>query len=353
VRLLGTIGRAPRIAGALLRLRRGRPTLASVNLLNRCNQACPMCAVHAGPDEELPLPRLRALLPALRRGGIRIVELSGGEPFLRRDLPELVATVDSSGLLFTFNTNATAVSEAGLEALGRARGLLQVAVSLDSLDRERYRRLRGRDLLPQALDGLERLRHAGLPAPVKLNVAVSRHNVTELPALLAFAAGRGLHLSAFPVTQGPGHHRSAGGPFQASPGEREAMAHAFETLAARRRAGEPLWEASAFYLAAARFLRGQGLEPCGAGALYLDVRADGSVAPCVDLPAVTDVEGLVRGDGWAALRGAGPSADACRQETPCCYTCTVNVAELSRHPLAYAAESARVLLRPRRPRAGR
>jgi len=352
VTVRSALSRAPRLAAALLRLRAGRPALASVNLLNRCNQDCPMCSVHEGPDLALPLPALERLTVALRRGGVKIVEVSGGEPFLRRDLGEVVGILDRSGLLFTFNTNGTVRNDEGVAALARSRALFQVAVSLDSLDRERYRMLRGRDLLPQALDGLERLRAARLPAPLKINVAVSRHNVEELPALLAFARERGLYLSAFPVNQGPGAHRSACTTFAASPGERARIGEAFEELARLRRRGAPLWEPSAFYRAAAAFVRGEPLAPCGAGRLYLDVRADGAVAPCVELAPVSTLEGLESGDGWRALAGAGAAAEACRAATPCCYTCTVNLAETARHPVAFALESAQVLLRARRPRRG-
>jgi MoaA/NifB/PqqE/SkfB family radical SAM enzyme len=307
-----------------------------------------MCAVHAAPDEALPLADLARAFRALRAGGVRIVEISGGEPFLRRDLPDVIALVDGAGLLFTFNTNGTALTDEGVAALARARGLLQVALSLDSLDRERYRLLRGRDLLPRALDGLDRLAAARLPAPLKINAALSRHNVDEALALLELARGRGLFLSAFPVNQGPGAHRSSGGPFAASEAERARLAATFEELARLRRRGAPLWEPSAFYRAAARFVRGEPLGPCGAGRLYLDVRADGAVAPCVDLPAVTTLAELERGEGWRALAAAQGAVAACRASTPCCYTCTVNLAETARHPIAFAAESARALLANRR-----
>ncbi len=336
--------RAPAIARILWRLGRGRPTFASLNLLNRCNQACPMCAVRAGPDVRLRLGEVERIAGALRRGGVRVVEVSGGEPFLHPELPGILRHLDRAGLLFTFNTNATAISDEGLAALARARGLLQVAVSLDSLDRARYHHLRGADLLPRALAGLERLRAARLPGTLKLNVALSRHNHGELAALLAFARERGLFLSVFPVSQGPGAHRSDGGGFDASDAERRALAESFDDLARRRRRGEPLWEASGFYRAAARHLRGEPLPPCGAGRIFLDVRADGSVAPCIDLPAVTTAAALASGPGWERLAAGAAASAACQATTPCCYTCTIGLAVTARAPLRFALESARVLL---------
>jgi MoaA/NifB/PqqE/SkfB family radical SAM enzyme len=337
----------------LWRLRRGRLTFASVNLLNRCNQACPMCAVHGGPDVQLPLADLERAFDGLAAGGVRVIELSGGEPFLRRDLPAVVAALDARGLLYSFNTNGTAIDQVGLAALAAGRGLLQVALSLDSLVRERYRFLRGRDLLPQALQGLDQLQAALSGATLKVNTALSRHNLGEVDALLALAASRGIFLSVFPVNQGPGVHRSDGGGFEATAAEREAMAAAFDRLAGLRRRGAPLWEPSAFYRAAASYLRGGPNAPCGAGRLYLDVRADGTVAPCVDLPSVATLDDLAAGRAWDALAAAQPAVATCRATTPCCYTCTVNLAETGRHPLAVAAETALVVLSAslRRPRA--
>jgi len=74
-----------------------------------------------------------------------------------------------------------------------------------------------------------------------------------------------------------------------------------------RRQGAPLWEPAVFYREAARFLRGEPLGPCGAGRLYLDLRADGSVAPCLDLPPVATPEDLAAGR-------AGPALEAAQQE---------------------------------------
>lgn len=346
--LLRTVTRGPRAALTLLRMSRGQLAVASVNLLNRCNQACPMCGVHEGPDHDLPLAELERALLGLRRAGVAVVEISGGEPFLRRDLPEVIGLADRVGMLFTFNTNGTAMDERSLAALSGARGLLQVALSLDSLDRERYRALRGRDHLQQALSALERLRTARLPGALKVNFAMSRLNDDETPAMLAFAQARGVFLSVFPVNQGPGAHRSASGAgFAATAEERERMARRFDELAALRRRGAPLWETSGFYAAAARFLRGEPLAPCGAGRLFLDVRADGSIAPCIELPPVATVADLAAGRLEGALAQARQAVAACHAGTPCCYTCTVNVAETARHPFAFALEHARVLLRAR------
>ena len=337
------------LPGILLQMARQRPVLTSINVTNRCTERCPMCSVWQTPLPELDTAKLSAAFAELRRFGVRIVEISGGEPFLRSDLAELLAALDRVGLLSTLTTNATVAPGPLLTALASTRGLLQLAVSLDSLDRERYALLRGCDLLPEVLANLEILRAARLPAPLKLNVTVSRVNYREVPELLRFAAERGLFLSAFPVNVGEGfHHRHISSLFSATDYERREMAALFRDLARRRREGEPLWEYSGFYELAAAYLEGLNPGPCGAGRLYLDIRADGGVAPCVDLPVVGRIGEEPLEQIWLRMqKECACRINQCRQETPCCYTCTYNVQLTSRNRTGFLLETLRTLMKRR------
>jgi MoaA/NifB/PqqE/SkfB family radical SAM enzyme len=334
----------------LLQAIRRRPLVASVNVTNRCTERCPMCSVWRTELPEMKTERLLAAFAELRRFGIRIVEISGGEPFLRPDLGEIVAALDRHGFLYTLTTNATVLPEGTIETLRRGRGLLQLAVSLDSLDPQRYALLRGADLLPRVLENLERLAAARMPAPLKLNVTVSRINVDDVPMILEFARERGMSLSAFPVNVGAGfHHRDSSPLFVPTEEERKRLADLFRDLSARRRRGEPLWEYSGFYDLAAEYVEGKIPGACAAGDLYLDLRADGGVAPCVDLPAVGTI-----GDGeletvWRKMKAAcAAGIERCWRETPCCYTCTYNLITTKRNRLRFFMETVRLHLGRRR-----
>jgi hypothetical protein len=68
---------------------------------------------------------------------------------------------------------------------------------------------------------------------------------------------------------------------------------------------------------------------------------------------VATLDDLASGKAWPALAGATAAVEACRSATPCCYTCTVNLAETARHPFAYGLETARVLWAAARRRRGR
>ena len=337
----------------LWRMRRKAPTFVSFNVSNRCNEACPMCAVWREPGPELPVPELERIFAGLRRFGLMVVEISGGEPFLRPNIGEVFVLLDRLGFLYTTTTNGTVITDELLERLTRADGLIQLAVSLDSLDREVYARLRGVDLLPQVLRTIETLAAARLPKPVKLNQTMSRHNFRETLDILRFAGERGLYLSVFPVNIGHGFaHRAADPLYEASKAEREEMAALFRELARLRRGGYPLWEYSGFYERAADYVLGKSMGFCDAGELYVDLRVDGRLAVCVDQPEFADLRLESVAAAWPRIARQRERIRACSGETPCCYTCTANLSLTAGNQIPFLIETARVRWRRRRTRRG-
>lgn len=338
-----------KLIGIFRRMQRKEPTFVSFNVSDRCNEACPMCSVWREPGPDLPLSDLERIFADLRRFGLMVVELSGGEPFLRPDIAEIFLLLDRLGFLYTTTTNGTIVTVDLLDLLRRSEGLLQLAVSLDSLDPEVYARLRGKDLLPQVLRNLDTIAAARLPQPVKLNQTVNRHNFRETLELLRFARERGFYLSAFPVNTGHGFaHRAADPLFDATTSEREDMAAIFRELARLRRAGEPLWEYSGFYELAADYVLGKGMGMCDAGELYVDLRVDGRMAVCVDQPAFADLRNESVAAAWPRIAEQRERIRACVWETPCCYTCTANLSLTAGHLFPFLLETARVRWRRRK-----
>ncbi|MEO1236260.1 MAG: radical SAM protein [Planctomycetota bacterium] len=129
-----------------------------------------------------------------RTHGLRKVRITGGEPTTRRDLRDIlerVAAVGVPDLAVTTNGLTLARDAARL----RDAGLGRVNVSLDTLDPGRFERLTGVNGLERVIDGIDAARAAFAPRSIKLNmVVVAGQNEADLPALLGFAAGRGLPL---------------------------------------------------------------------------------------------------------------------------------------------------------------
>ena len=128
------------------------------------------------------------------------VQLSGGEPTMRSDLPDVIGIARAAGFTFVqLNTNGLRLAaDAGYAEALRDAGLVSVFLQFDGVTDDTYRALRGRPLLAQKLHALERCAEAGLSV-VLVPTLVPGVNDHELGSLVRFAAAwpgvvRGLHV---------------------------------------------------------------------------------------------------------------------------------------------------------------
>lgn len=139
-----------------------------ISVTDRCNLRCIYCMPEKGVklvERSLLLreEEILRIVSVMAELGIRKIKLTGGEPLLYCRLPELIAEIKAiSGIeKVTVTTNGILLKEQ-MEGLAEA-GTDGINVSLDTLDRECFRRISRRDLLDKALDGVrEVLRYPGI-----------------------------------------------------------------------------------------------------------------------------------------------------------------------------------------------
>lgn len=135
------------------------------------------------------IERLTAIFYGL---GVTKLRLTGGEPLLRRDLPDLVARLRRAAPRadLTLTTNGYLLQRSAPEL--KAAGLDRVTISLDALDDETFKRLNGRGFaVGPVLTGIEAARRAGLE-PLKINcVVIKGVNEHALEDLTEYFKGRG------------------------------------------------------------------------------------------------------------------------------------------------------------------
>ncbi|MFL6101314.1 MAG: GTP 3',8-cyclase MoaA [Actinomycetales bacterium] len=170
-----------------------------VSVTDRCNLRCSYCMPAEGLDW-LPKPELLTFEEMTRLVGIAVslgvtdVRLTGGEPLLRRGLPDLVSMIADlrPRPRIAMTTNAL-----GLDRLAqplKAAGLDRVNISLDTVDRATFAELTRRDRLPDVVAGLAAAAEAGL-TPVKVNaVAMRGVNDEQVGDLLDWCLERGYEL---------------------------------------------------------------------------------------------------------------------------------------------------------------
>jgi GTP 3',8-cyclase len=164
-----------------------------ISVTDRCNFRCPYCMPKEvfGPgfaflrrSELLSYEEIERVAAVFVGLGVRKIRVTGGEPLLRRDLPQLLAKLAALPQLedLTLTTNGVLLAEKARELA--AAGLRRITVSLDSLDAEVFARMNDVGVDPRiVLAGLEAAQAAGL-APIKVNAVVVRgvndHTLIEL-----------------------------------------------------------------------------------------------------------------------------------------------------------------------------
>lgn len=170
-----------------------------LEVTKRCNLRCSFCFAEGGAGEDISFEAVRDRLHALAVPGKTLVQLSGGEPTVRDDLPQIVAAAKEAGCQYVqLNTNGIRLAENAeyVHTLAKA-GLSFVFLQFDGMNDRIYQTLRGRDLLNlkrQAIDNCARHNLGVTLVPT----IVPQVNTQDIGNILRFAvsqspAVRGVH----------------------------------------------------------------------------------------------------------------------------------------------------------------
>ena len=170
-----------------------------ISVTDRCNLRCTYCMPAEGmawlPKADLlTYEELTRFSRIALECGVTGVRLTGGEPTVRADLPQLVRMLNDLQPDLDLSLTTNALKLADMAVALREAGLKRVNVSLDTLSRERFHSIARRDRLADVLAGIAAARAAGL-APIKINAVLMRGvNDDEVVALARWARDEGLEL---------------------------------------------------------------------------------------------------------------------------------------------------------------
>ena len=180
-------------------------TYLRVSVTDRCDFRCVYCMAEdmtfLPKAEVLSLEELERLCTAFVRRGVRKLRMTGGEPLVRKNVMSLFRGLGrhlESGALeeLTLTTNGSQLAKYARELADI--GVRRVNVSIDTLDREKFREITRWGDLDQVMRGLDAAQQAGLH--IKINaVALRGVNDTEFEDLIRFSHGRGMDLTLIEV----------------------------------------------------------------------------------------------------------------------------------------------------------
>ncbi|MDR0814093.1 MAG: radical SAM protein [Oscillospiraceae bacterium] len=167
---------------------------------SRCNLHCPVCFADAGnAGEDVPLDELTRRFSDMAARGNTFVQLSGGEPTVRGDLPEVIRAAVRCGIkTVQLNTNGVLLGQSAGYAQELAEaGLSFVFLQFDGVTDGVYEQLRGQKLLETKLAAIDSCGRAGLGVTLVPTV-VPGVNDGETGAIIKFAVSksptvRGVH----------------------------------------------------------------------------------------------------------------------------------------------------------------
>lgn len=168
-----------------------KPFMLSHLITYQCNCTCPFCPWRFPEGEELSTREIKELYREASLLGFTLNFIWGGEPLLREDLPEVVASSNAWGLPATVFTNGSHLTEAH----EFAEGAEAVIISLDAADEE-HDRIRGEaGLFRRVLSGIDLLRRRYPRLDLIINSLLSSLNPGKIPGIMELA--KELHLSVF------------------------------------------------------------------------------------------------------------------------------------------------------------
>ncbi|MFI1363983.1 pyrroloquinoline quinone biosynthesis protein PqqE [Streptomyces griseochromogenes] len=257
-------------------------------LLAELTHACPLrCGYCSNPVEltrrsaELTTEQWAGVFRQAGELGVVQTHLSGGEPLLRRDLPDLVAAADTAGLYTQLVTSGVGLGERRLARLAEA-GLRSVQLSVQHAEADTAERIAGARSFAAKERAARLIRAAGLP--LGLNAVLHRGNLDGLDALIRLAVDWGADRIELAHTQYHGWALRNRAALLPAPAQVERARTVVDRW--RERLGgtpELVWVASDLLDATAK--------PCmgGWGRISLTVAPDGTVLPC---PAAAALPGL-------------------------------------------------------------
>ncbi len=174
----------------LLQFSQDKKPVVVWNMTRRCNLKCVHCYAQARDEafkNEMSTEEGKALIDDLAGFGVPVLLFSGGEPLMRKDLPDLAGYAVEKGMRAVISTNGALITPEKARIL-KEIGLSYVGVSLDGMEpiHDRFRGVKG--AFKSAMTGIENCQAAGIK--VGLRFTINKFNVSEIPAVFDLLEAR-------------------------------------------------------------------------------------------------------------------------------------------------------------------
>jgi SynChlorMet cassette radical SAM/SPASM protein ScmE len=157
------------------------PRSVDLGITSRCNLRCKYCSHFTSASDvgiDLPIEEWLSFFDELKRCAVMDVSISGGEPFCREDLGDLISGIIRNKMRYSILTNGTLISDDMAEFMASTRRCNYIQVSIDGSIPTTHDAFRGPGNFNKAIKGIEcLLRHN---VPVTVRVTIHKNNLDDL-----------------------------------------------------------------------------------------------------------------------------------------------------------------------------
>jgi len=316
-----------------------KPTQATFLCTDQCNSRCNWCNSWKRPKQkEMTLEEIDSAFKKLKNFGIRMVYLSGGEPLVKKDISDIIDIITKQGMEIIFTTNGLLLNEKNTDKLVKYKNL-HINVSLDTLDKDIYKKIRGVDALELVLKNLKLLKKKYPKYPLRATMTVSKMNAKELIRVFKFCKENKIFFSPNPYFS-HGEYREENKEFVF---EREEMRSLFKEVSKWLSEENYLSGFKVVYNDLDKWFAKENSKLCGAGTSFLWVGPQGQVAACQDLKPfcnilTDDLEKAYKTKIWL------PQVSKCCNTNPCYIYCTRSLETIRKNKVKFIKE----MLNPKR-----
>lgn len=169
-----------------------KPLVVLLYLTHACNSNCKYCSLsHVKDPKELGTEEWKKVLLELRKWlGPFYLNLCGGEPFLRKDLFELIKFSNELGIITDVTTNGSLIDKKKAKEIVRSR-LSKIVFSLEGIKRETHDESRQKGQFDKIMAAIDMLKDKKIN--ITLNTVINKYNLDELPNLVRFTSEKKLN----------------------------------------------------------------------------------------------------------------------------------------------------------------
>lgn len=273
------------------------PVYVQFYVTARCNLTCEQCnIIYANSDvRECTLDEIQRIADNFARMGVAIVLLTGGEPFARKDLPQIIHAFESRGVHVRMQTNGFATEEQIAEAV--EAGGKDISISLDSLTPHRQDKINGafNNSWHQALKAMATFSRY-LPREgsfASIGCVLQPQNMGDIEDVVRFGTAISWFTSLVPVHvtdyAAPRGFRTFDQNLKFRADELPIVDSLIERVRSMREEGFLLYDSDQYLDDIKRFVRGESTTwrdhnsgVCDSPNLYFALLPNGEFAPCCD-----------------------------------------------------------------------